>query len=84
MFTLQYAKNLQWSNPEHTTFDCIVKWEEFSEEHPYGCMQSDHHAHTQELWQRVTAGEFGSIAEYVDQTLAATEPQPQVDGAQTL
>jgi hypothetical protein len=83
MFTVEYAKDLTWSNPEHTTFDCVAKFAEFSEEIPFACVQSDKYAHSQELWQRATAGEFGSIAEYVE-VQPATEPQPVVAGAQTL
>jgi len=83
MFNLEYAKNFQWTNPEHTAFDCVVKWVEFNEEHNYGCFQSDAYAHAIDLWGRATAGEFGEIAEYID-SMDATEPQPQVIGAQTL
>ena len=25
MFTVQYVKNLQWGNAEHTYFSCVVK-----------------------------------------------------------
>lgn len=84
MFTIEYAKDLRWVNSEHTTFDCVVKFLEFDQEMPFACLQSDKYAHSKELWQRAVAGEFGDIAEYVEYVSVATEPQPAVDGAQTL
>jgi len=65
MFTIQYVKNLQWENAEHTVFSCIVKYEEFNEEHPSGIAPTDPYAHIQEIWAKGNAGEYGSIAEYV-------------------
>ena len=65
MFTVQYVKNLQWENSEHTVFSCIVKYAEFNEEHPSGINVTDQYAHTQEIWTKGLAGEYGPIAEYV-------------------
>lgn len=65
MFTIDYVKNLQWDNPEHTTFTCIVKYEEFNEEHPTGVNATDSYAHIQELWTKGTSGTYGVIAELV-------------------
>lgn len=82
MFTVQYAKNLKWTNPEHTAFDCDVKFNEVNEEWPFHCMQSEQLSHTQELWTRCIAGEFGTFAEYVEGATLGTEPQPDAQGAQ--
>jgi hypothetical protein len=66
MFTIQYVKNLKWINEEHTIFDCIVKYVEFDEEHPSGIHANDPYAHINEIWTKGIAGEYGSIAEYIN------------------
>lgn len=65
MFTVKYAKNLQWENAEHTAFSCIVKYEEFNVEVPAGINPTDQYAHSQEIWTKGNAGDYGIIAEYV-------------------
>lgn len=65
MFTIEYVKNLAWSNKEKTMFECIVKYVEFDEEHPAGINGTDPYAHIQEIWTKGNAGEYGLIAEYV-------------------
>jgi hypothetical protein len=81
MFTIEYVKDLQWGNTEHTNFSCVVKYAEFNEEHPSGINATDPYAHIQEIWTKGTAGEYGEISEYV----TPPEPvQPQTGGTQTL
>lgn len=79
MFTVEYAKNLQWENAEHTAFSCIVKYEEFNVEVPTGINSIDQYAHIQEIWIKGNAGEYGDIAEYVysvvDTTLQTTSQE---------
>jgi hypothetical protein len=65
MFTVEYVKNLEWQNAEHTMFSCVVKYEEFKEEHPSGINATDQYAHIKEIWAKGTAGGYGAIAEYV-------------------
>jgi hypothetical protein len=65
MFTIDYVKDLTWNNAEHTSFSCLVKYEEFNEEHPTGVNATDTYAHIKELWTKGNAGEYGTIAEYV-------------------
>jgi len=65
MFTVQYVTNLEWENAEHTAFSCIVKYEEFSDEHPATINATDPYAHIHEIWVKGTAGEYGVIAEYI-------------------
>jgi hypothetical protein len=85
MFTIQYVKNLKWDNAEHTSFSCVVKYEEFDEEHPTGVNATDHYAHIQEIWSKANAGEYGVISEYIPPPEPAiTEEQPVTTGTQTL
>lgn len=87
MFTIEYVKNLQWDNAEHTSFSCFVKYEEFNEEHPSGIAPTDPYAHIQEIWAKGTAGEYGEIAEYVPPPAPKAKPdeeQPNTIGTQTL
>lgn len=85
MFTIEYVKDLQWCNAEHTMFECVAKYAEFNEEHPSGITPADPYAHIQEIWTKGIAGEYGVIAEYVASPVAAPdEEQPITDGMQTL
>lgn len=70
MFTIQSVTNLKWGNSEHTFFTCDVKYAEFNEVHPAGVAPHDQYAHIQELWAKGLAGEYGAIAEWVDDTPA--------------
>jgi hypothetical protein len=90
MFTIQYVKDLKWENAEHTFFSCVVKYEEFNEEHPSGINGTDFYAHIQEIWAKGNAGEYGVIAEYVPppepEPIVAkpNDEQPSSEGTQTL
>jgi hypothetical protein len=84
MLTIEYVKDLQWANAERTTFECVVKYAEFEDEHPSGITGTDIYAHTQEIWAKGNAGEYGTIAEYVAPEVVAAENQPTVQGAQIL
>lgn len=72
MFTIEYVKNLEWQDAEHTVFSCVVKYEEFNEEHPSAINATDPYAHINEIWTKGNAGEYGVIAEYVAPTPAPT------------
>ena len=90
MFTIESVKNLKWANAEHTNFECLVKYEEFNEEHPSGIAPNDSYAHIQEIWTKGIAGEYGVIAEYEPPEIppipdpAPTKDQPSTEGTQTL
>jgi len=87
MFTIEYVKDLKWENAEHTVFSCIVKYEEFNEEHPTGVDGIDQYAHIKEIWTKGNAGEYGEIAEYVPPPPPVAKPaeeQPNTTGTQTL
>jgi len=83
MFTLEYAKNPVWASNDGQAIMLTVKWQEFNEEHMFGATSYDPMPHGVDLYNRAKAGEFGPIAPFVD-PLAATQPQPQTQGAQTL
>jgi hypothetical protein len=87
MFTVEYVKDLKWENVEHTFFSCVVKYEEFNEEHPSGINATDSYAHIQEIWAKANAGEYGEIAEYTSPPSPVARPQseqPISEGTQTL
>lgn len=65
MFTVEYVKDLKWANEEHTLLECVVKYQEFSEEHPTGVNATDQYEHIRNIWTKANAGEYGVIAEYV-------------------
>lgn len=74
MFTIQYVKNLQWNNLEHTMFDCIVKYEEINEELPASISATDPYTHIQEIWVKGNAGDYGPIAEFVPEPIPPIIP----------
>jgi hypothetical protein len=78
MFTVEYVKNMQWCDAEHTFFECVVKYAEFNEEMPSGINGTDQYAHIQEIWTKANAGEYGVIAEYIPPP-PEPEPIPVVD-----
>ena len=78
MFTIEYVKDLQWCDAEHTFFSCAVKYAEFNEEHPSGINATDSYAHIQEIWTKGNAGEYGVIAEYVPPPAPEPIPEPVV------
>ena len=69
------VKNLVWVNPEHTTFDCSVDFEGIGEV-SFACHNSDPVEHAIQIWNRAMAGEFGSIAEYVEPEPVPFTPLP--------
>lgn len=76
MFTIEYVKDLKWEDAEHTFFSCVVKYQEFNEEHPTGVNSVDSYAHIQEIWTKANAGEYGVIAEYVAPISSDTPTPP--------
>jgi len=79
MFNIEYVKDLQWCDAEHTLFSCVVKYAEFNEEHPTGVNATDPYAHINEIWTKANAGEYGVIAEYVPPPVyVPPEPTPEL------
>jgi hypothetical protein len=88
MFTIEYVKDLQWMDAEHTMFQCTVKYAEFNEEHPSGINATDPYPHIHEIWTKGNAGEYGEIAEYVappePEPVEAAADQPDASGVENL
>jgi hypothetical protein len=74
MFKIEYVKNLQWDNAEHTSFSCTVKYEEFSYEMPAGVDAADPYEHIHIIWEKGNAGDYGVIAEYVPPVIPPVVP----------
>lgn len=71
MFTIENVTNMYWNDAQHTFFTADVKYAEFDEVHPTGVNGIDQNPHIKELWEKANAGEYGTIAEYVDPTTIA-------------
>lgn len=67
MFTLEYAKNPIWNNKEGTAILLTVKWAEFQEEMPFGATSYDPEPWGVDLYNRAKAGEFGEVAQFVEE-----------------
>ena len=65
MLTLEYAKDPVYGDETGNCIDLIVKWEEFSEEMPFGATTYDTESYGRDLFYRAQAGEFGSIGPFV-------------------
>jgi len=70
---LEYAKNPQWADPDHTMIDLIIKWDTIDEELPFSATAEDVEAHGREIYNNALAGGYGEIAEYVPVVLSAEE-----------
>jgi len=65
MLTIEYIRNPVFSNNEGTAIECLIKFEEFSEEHPFNATSYDTMEHGRQAYQRIMAGEFGQIGEFI-------------------
>tara|TARA_R110000796_G_scaffold239693_1_gene360447 strand:+ start:504 stop:902 length:399 start_codon:yes stop_codon:yes gene_type:complete len=65
MFNIEYVKNLKWVNHEHDAFDCIVKYEEFDEEHESTICRDDLLKHIQIIWNSAMENKYGGIDEFI-------------------
>lgn len=83
MLTLEYAKNPVFSDETTNDIVLIVKWEEFNEEMPFGATTYDTMPYGVDVHRRALAGEFGPVAPYVPEPIAA-DSQPSTTGSQTL
>lgn len=62
------AKNPVWCNPEHSIIDVDVRFTHLLEWVPFTAINGTGEAHTQDVWDRVIAGEYGPIADFVPPT----------------
>lgn len=92
MLTIISAHSPAYSDPDHQHVSLMVKFQEFEEELPFNATPHDSMPYGVELFNRAIAGEFGTIIDFdvahpgVREALAntANQPQPTVQGAQTL
>jgi hypothetical protein len=80
--TLTSLTNPIWADAEHTMIDCEITTSQFGDEVlPFTAASNDVEAHGRAIFADISAGKYGTIAEYVE----PPEPvQPTVEGAQTL
>ena len=65
---LTSLKSPIWADAEHTMIDCVITTSQFGDEElPFTASLNDVENHGRVLFERIFAGEFGSIAEYVAQ-----------------
>ena len=92
MLTIVSAHSPHYSTLDHKCVSLMVKFAEFDEELPFNATPHDSMPYGVELYNRAIAGEFGTITNFdvahpgVREALTnqANQPQPEVQGAQTL
>ncbi len=55
----------QWANSEHTAINVTARFAEINEDLAFTASNTDTEAHGREIFNRTSAGEFGSIDSYV-------------------
>ena len=77
-------RNPAWANAEHTLITCEVNFIHvgFEEWTPFCADPNDYMPYSKIIFARVSAGEFGTVAEIVDPT-AGIEDNPVEYGSQT-
>ena len=65
--------NPRWVNPEKTMLDVDILWNGMPEPLSFSAIDGSGEVHTQSVWDRALAGEFGRILDFV-----ANEPKPSV------
>jgi hypothetical protein len=81
--TYTYVKDLKWTNPEHTAFNCEVNFNHMIEEYvAFHCMKEEAegliYTHSTEIWERALSGEFGPIAEYEPHVITDADLPPDI------
>lgn len=71
-----------WSNKEHTRIDCVITTSQFGEEKlPFTADKNDCEPHGRAIFADLISGKYGGIAEYVEQTQAATPTSGDISQA---
>jgi hypothetical protein len=71
--------NPVWANAEHTLIDCIITTSQFGDEElPFTADPTDVEPHGRVLFERIVAGEFGPIGEYVPPPPKPTPPSGDI------
>ena len=90
MYTIKNASNPIWNSDDGEQILLTVQFNEIDGDHPFNATSFDPMPHGVDLYNRAKAGEFGEIAPYVPvankppEPPANPQPQPTVQGAQTL
>ena len=89
MLTIENIRNPVFSNNEGNAIECLIKFEEFSEELPFNATSYDTEEHGRQAYQRIMSGEFGQIGEFVviehiPISANAANNQPTTTGSQDL
>lgn len=73
--TITSVKNIRWANSEHTAVSADIKADGhddllngYPDGFPFSCTELADGPLAEELWQRISAGEFPDIAEYIPPT----------------
>lgn len=76
---MNYSKveNVAWADQAHTTITCDVTFEKWGKL-PFTPHPDDVEPHSVEIWNRIMAGEFGDIAEYVYQPAPPPSGENQI------
>ena len=79
MFTVQYVKNPVYVSEDKTTINCVVKFNEQTEEHPYTAYINDIVQHGREIYNDLIAGKYGEIGPYVAPPSPPAPPKPTLE-----
>jgi hypothetical protein len=83
MYNYTDVKNLKWTNPEHTAFNCEVNFNHLTEEFVhFHCTKFEAegliYTYSTELWEKALAGYFGPIAEYEPHVTTDADIDPNI------
>lgn len=84
MFTYTKVENLKWVSNEQTAIDCEVYFDKIPGATSFTVNPVDLSAHTQELWTRALAGDFGHILDYVPSSIAPTQSTSEIQITEIL
>lgn len=70
---IEYINNPVYVNEDSTIIDCTVKFSHLKQPVMFAASASDPEPHGQEIYQRIVAGEFGSIAPFVPRVITQEE-----------
>lgn len=63
MLTVEYVKNCSYTK-DGSSFECVVKFAEISEELPFHATPNDAEEHGRLIYSNISAGLYGEIAPY--------------------
>lgn len=75
--TVLSIKRPKWSNKYHTTIDALVTFAELGEVE-FTASKKDDTEHTRYIWNYITQGKAGDIAEYVEHIVSNDEIEKHI------